>query len=102
MAEIAYKAADILAEKGLCKKQPQDAEGKVCFWGAIRIAAFGMAWRMSDDTVLLAPIRLMSASILTEREVYPTTAASWNNAPSTTQEDVVQLLKETGYRLEHE
>jgi hypothetical protein len=112
MAEIAYKAADILAERGLCKGRNQDAEGRVCFWGAIRIAAFGMAWEMAmpDNTALVATIRLMSASILAERGVncatnyalYSFTLSAWNDMPSTTQEDVVQLLKETGYRLEHE
>jgi hypothetical protein len=90
-SEAALKAAGIMSERGHCKRATADAEGRVCFIGAV-IAVPGI----SDGD----PLRIMVTAehVLAERGIR-TTPIEWNNHPETTGEDVILLLKETAERL---
>ncbi len=104
---IAYGAAEIMAEQGHCKGKLQDQEGRVCFEGALRLAAgepvreedvdYGSVfdrgiWRRVANTALL---------ILTDRG-WNAGPIGFNDSEKTTGEDVILLLKECGKRLEED
>ena len=40
-SQIAFKAADYMAEHGNCKYTLEDEAGRVCLEGAVRMAAYG-------------------------------------------------------------
>jgi hypothetical protein len=103
-AGIAYRAADILSERGLAKGEYEDEHGSVCFWGALSRASgkdpdcdgFSLSAGEVD-----AIDRAASAILLERGVTYPcTNIIIWNDSPDVTREDVILLLKETGRRLE--
>ena len=47
-SQIAFKAADYIAEHGHCKYTLMDEAGRVCLEGAVRMAAYG---RIESDDV---------------------------------------------------
>lgn len=95
-ADVAYRAAEIIAERGLCKYKPQDEEGRVCLWMALTLAAG------EDASLDKHPVASMISEILIERDELPWVAygfSLWNDDRDTSQEDVILLLKETAERL---
>ena len=47
-SQIAFKAADYMAEHGHCKYTLVDEAGRVCLEGAVRMAAYGRAFGRFD------------------------------------------------------
>ena len=47
-SQIAFKAADYMAEHGNCKYALVDKAGRVCLEGAVRMAAFGQIVVVTD------------------------------------------------------
>jgi hypothetical protein len=107
-SEVAYKAAEIMSERGHCKWTLEDAEGRVCYGGAVRIALIGdarLGVRLSaGDLSVLNEVFDTSGDILRDRgagdESTRWGAVWYNNADGTTGEDVILLLKETGRKLD--
>lgn len=100
-SEVAYRAAVIMSERGLCKGRLADREGRVCFNGAICAALTGDAEGLFEDDeyqVFLAitdeACRLLMASGTWAAPVF------FNNDPRTSGEDVILLLKRIGKELE--
>lgn len=100
---LAFRAAEIMAERGHCKDTLEDEEGRVCYVGALHAAINELGTQDS-----YCEITEMSRIILEERG-YParshrpytaSAAIDYNNDPGTTGEDVIMLLKESGARLE--
>jgi hypothetical protein len=107
-SEIAYRAAEIMSERGHCKNILEDPEGRVCYLGALNRAACGNIMSItSNDFLLVLQAMKASARILTEDGIRGPLYAEqlpvfWNNRKTTTGEDVILLLKETGRRLEED
>jgi hypothetical protein len=109
LSEIAYKAAEILSERGLAKGW-LIKDRKVCNNGALLLAMGALECRLfSDGPGLILPQRDIPAwdklqftalAILAERGVLVRHVSEYNDRESTSAEDVILLLKETGKRLE--
>ena len=56
-ADIARKAAEIMSERGHCKNTPQDTKGRVCFIGALNLAATGSAIPKSYNSDVFTILR---------------------------------------------
>ena len=104
-SEAAFAAAKVMSEQGHCKNVLQDGEGKVCYVGALLIAIEGSVNGMfADDSERFQDVDGMVRTILFERDdnmtnyLFP--GVEFNNDISTTGEDVIQLLKEAGSRLQ--
>lgn len=97
-AEICYKAAEIMSERGHCKNVAEDEAGRVCFLGAVSIALSGSAWAGGETR--LWDILDSAGRFLAENGIYPNDAVTYNNLPEITEEDVILLLKLTGKMLE--
>jgi hypothetical protein len=96
-AGLAYKAAEIMSERGHCKGRLHDEQGRVCFNGAL-LAVTGNGF-INENA--FSSVFFTAEQILAERGFPPYwNAVSYNNDPDTTGEDVILLLKETGKRLE--
>ena len=94
-AKIAYRAAEIIAERGHCKNTLFDTEGRVCY-----IEAISRAYRELSHCKGVTSVTLMTRKILAERGLAHVDGVYFNNDPHVTGEDVILLLKECGKRLE--
>ena len=95
--EILDKAADLMTERGFCKRIEEDHHGRVCLVGAINLVTIGTAITMPNEDGEKAisfcgnllygrfssPIGLMDRS-----PVY------WNNMSERTEAEVVDFLRE--------
>jgi hypothetical protein len=108
LSELAYKAAEILAEHGHCKFRTQNVYGEHCLIGALYAAETELT--EADYTKSLRVIERMSDHVREEGlpmsdgpdEIGKSFAVRWNNAASTTGEDVILALKQTGHDFEQE
>jgi hypothetical protein len=85
---ILERALAVLRERGLAKDTLQDSVGRVCLWGAANVAVLGDACGFDEhanDAVRLCNTVLGFGPYLSG-------AIDFNNAPTTTQADVEQLL----------
>ena len=102
-SELYYKAAEIISERGLAKKKAQDEEtGAVCMSGALSLAWYGTVYFIVNDHEYTTAWRCIEASacmILQDRGK-GLHFVDFNDAPETSKEDVILLLKECGSRLE--
>lgn len=108
-AEVARRAAEIIASRGLAKHALEDARGRVCHDGAIRTAlgascisvtADGLPEKMRDDQFrLYCSVQNATRTILHSQGFY---GAGWlyNDEPGTTAEDVILCLKRAAELLE--
>jgi hypothetical protein len=112
-SSIAYRAADILGEKGHCKYLLEDPEGRLCLWGALWTAATGKCDPFGvdiDDPVrwTLSEIGRQIGNLLFEQNAgdpfteYGKRSVEWNDNPATTMEDVVLILKKAGKEMEND
>jgi hypothetical protein len=111
-SQIAYKAAEIMSQKGHCKGRIQDAEGRLCLYGALWMAAAGSVraaqYYQPENEEQRYTIKIIServATLLRKENLCSSpvdTEISWNDMPSTTMEDVVLILKRTGEEMEDE
>ena len=100
-AEICRDAAVILHRKGLNKGDFVGENGSVCLWGALRMA-------YAQRSVLLAHIDASNVRVISRaiRARFPDEAigeypgARYNDAPSTTAEDVEKLLLQIADEVE--
>ena len=105
-SQIAFKAADYMAKYGNCKGIQQDADGRVCLEGAVRMAAFGhLRINLGSFTLFQG-----SAGELWKHLYYliklshPTAAGPvvFNDEIAENGEDVILLLKQAGHDLEEQ
>jgi hypothetical protein len=96
VAEIAFRAAEVMSERGHCKYALEDETGAVCFVGAVYVAMYGKAESVLrwDDENILGRIMYAAEKIAGRGPVL------YNNDLDVSGEDVILLLKETGKRLE--
>jgi hypothetical protein len=108
LSEIAFKAAEVLSEKGLCKDRTQDSQGRLCYYGAVLTAMYGERNTVNGleqfpytfpGAAAVAGVSDCTSEILAERGEGAITPNEYNDRPETTAEDVILLLKETGARL---
>jgi hypothetical protein len=108
-SELAYEAARLLSEHGHCKYELEDSQGRLCYAGAVfgalsgrRNATPGVAEITADggDHALFTIVSNVVSGILSERGWEDGGPIRYNNAPGTTGEDVILLLKEAGAVLE--
>lgn len=86
--EVLWRAADLLAERGHCKKTVEDAYGRHCLYGAINIARRGSAYATGDYTTGRwdADARRLGFSGFEK-------AVLWNNEPQRTAAEVIARLR---------
>lgn len=99
-SEAAFRAAAVMSEKGHCKHQLVDEEGRVCFVGALLTAINGnpyMGMNLAGSLIFCAVDREAQAILLRRGE--PDGTISYNNNTRTTGEDIISLLKEAGANL---
>lgn len=101
-SQIAFKAADYLAEHGHCKGTLEAPDGRVCLEGAIRRAAFGQMASIhpalsGDERELWEYLTFLVQRDYPDLYIGP---VSWNDDIATGGEDVILLLKRAGRELE--
>ena len=98
-SEVAYRAADVIAERGHCKHNLQDERGRVCLNGAVNVAAYGDAFLETPSTwrKIGGVIRDIMIAEGRDSDCGP---VSWNDEPDVTGEDVILMLKKAAARLE--
>ena len=105
-SQIAFKAADYMAEHGHCKGTLEDAEGRVCLEGAVRMALFGEmrlnlgSWSIFDNP---AADELWTYLYSLIQQDYPGESlgpVTFNDDITKSGEDVILLLKRAGRELE--
>jgi len=99
-SEIAYAAADYMAEHGHCKYMLWNDEGNVCLLGAL-MKVTDASLLFFNATTAGAEIFDTLTAILIRRGESPcgSLPVIWNNDPCTTAEDAILLLKEAGVEL---
>jgi hypothetical protein len=105
-AEVARKAATIMSERGHAKGDLIDSQGRVCNNGAIMLA-MGVSeddlrteFLLSGDLPCFEAIHNAEAAILASRGIRQQFMTDYNDADSTSGEDVILLLKLAAERLE--
>ena len=114
-SQIAFKAADYMAEHGNCKYTLEDEAGRVCLEGAVRMAAYGHTSSVAGALFQgHAPMRAMVSVWFGElwehlgfmiRQEYPDLHAgpvSFNDDLAEGPEHVIQMLKRAGHELEEQ
>lgn len=106
-SQAAYRAAEIIAERGHCKFSNQDADGRVCFMGALVVALCreegrdtGIAWDQFGNQITRTAKAVLEARFLAGERAICTNPIFYNDSLAVTGEDVILLLKQTGQRLE--
>lgn len=93
--ELAFKAANLIEERGLAKELLQDSDGSLCVRGAMFQVLMGdpFKWphRLGSTAEQIETWR--TTERLIEAEVGYEDVADWNNEEDTTQDDVVQVLR---------
>lgn len=91
------RALEIIRRRGMAKDIQEDSKGRVCLYGALSLAAYGHTYNgvyphreiMDGQAKFLFPDRYGYG--------WSDSAASVNNHPDTTQEDVELILKHSAY-----
>jgi len=113
IAAIARRAAEIVQSKGKATGSFQDASGRVCTLGAIRVALAeqGLGYQLDETGMLSAPAlsigsrtnagyaeRIISKQL--EAQLGGHTVTSWSDKPTTTVEDIAKQLGQAADTLE--
>lgn len=106
-SQIAFKAADYMAEHGHCKGMLQDVDGRVCLEGAVRMAAFGHlnevkgSWSLFEGNIaaLWEYLYTLLVQDYPGQHLGPVT---FNDTAAESGEDVILLLKRAGRELEEQ
>lgn len=107
-SELAYEAARLLSEHGHCKYELEDSQGRLCYAGAVFRALSGRRDTMPGiaeivaDRALSTIVSNVASGILSERGWGDHGPIRYNNAPGTTGEDIILLLKQAAHLLEEE
>lgn len=97
LSEYAHKVAERL-QQGWCQNALHDMEGNVCAVGALSDVRFELLLQGEDiSRSMLSIFRILSQQLLLRGDH---TLVAYNNAPTTTQEDIVLLFKELATELE--
>lgn len=103
-SQIAFKAADYMAEHGNCKHTLVDEAGRVCLEGAIRIVVYGHTLATVGSFFFQGTARELWEHLgFLIRQDYPDLCAgpvSFNDDLAEGPEDVIQMLKRAGHDLE--
>jgi hypothetical protein len=112
LSEIAFRAAEILSERGLARGWLIDSRKRVCNNGALLLAmgAEEVGLGMHGPGLLLPrgdipawdKLQHTELAILAEKNILVEYISEYNDLESVSAEDVILLLKETGKRLETE
>lgn len=86
-------ALDTLNERGWCQGTMLDSEGRVCALGALSVA-ITKTWQLYETDLRIASSSALSVAEDVFEVDHPNDKiARWNDAPSTTVEDVKLLIK---------
>jgi hypothetical protein len=105
-SEIAFKAAEYMAEHGHCKGRIEDETGAVCIDGAIVAAVTGRSPLLSGELIRDQEAFYCSVTGRADRVcgdrygMY--SSPHWNDLPGVTAEDAILFLKELGALFEAE
>lgn len=98
VAEVLIGAVNALTERGHCRFTLEETDGKVCAVGALRYAAF------QDPNLLdyYSPNAdaYARAVMLMNKAVPGASIPRWNDADSTSTEDVILTMKRVAYENE--
>jgi hypothetical protein len=94
VADVLDRAADVIAERGLCKRDYEGRDGSVCAVGAIRVAVTG---RARTGFSLGQFVTYKSASDWAS-DVVGSPVARWNDAQERTADEVIAALREAARR----
>lgn len=83
-SEILAKAADLIDERGHCKRVSEDLDGRLCVYGALRKATEQF---VDQDRVFGAAAERISEHLGGDL------VAIWNDYPERTKEEVVSALR---------
>ena len=94
-SKVLEKAAEIQVTRGHCKGTLQDAEGRVCLQGALFLACGITLDHDGTPSFYSSP---MSARLFDQAHLYVyrhlgSGSHRWNDLPTTSGEDVVQVLR---------
>lgn len=104
VADTLMKAADLLEKYGHAKHVRVDADGSMCFLGALN-AAQGQHSPMGPDTPLTHLASEATAKVLGLEhrhdgvEDYRHAVANWNNAPERTDKQVINAMRKAAKSL---
>lgn len=84
-------AAYVIRERGHCKRALENRAGQVCIAGSINVAVSGNA----RSHAMGWPIGLWSAVVAASNA----DPVGWNNAPETTEQDVIAALERGAFGL---
>lgn len=102
-SEAAFRAAEIISEKGHCKHRLEDEEGRVCYVGALLSAITETSSLERTLTTAERPLfRIvdLEVSAILLLAGWENGTVAFNNDDHTTGEDVISLFKEAGSHLE--
>jgi hypothetical protein len=91
-SKLLLKAAAVIEERGWCQNTLESHDGRVCFAGAMKVAAYGKAW--PDGPGAIQPLmerawyRFEDAMGVTRGLV-----GRWNDEPGRTQAEVVAKIR---------
>lgn len=107
--QIITRAADLLEQRGWVQATQEDNEGRLCVYGALRVAAAEQVEPHDDITVpvfeassvVAAQIRLAYPDVATGVSSPWGTIVVWNDgSPYRSKADAVQLLREAAHSVE--
>lgn len=102
-ADVARRAAEIMQERGICKKTYHDNEGRVCLWGAV-MEAYDAFFGVKVLMPVMMPAGIYTPIYTTLERRYPydqgLPGADFNDLPETDERDVAKVLLSVADELE--
>lgn len=98
IGEILMRAADLIEERGHTKHVQVDEEGRLCLHGALSIAIYGSAnaperFDVNERLYSFAPHAANTWARTPGLKATYYEFATWNNMPSRTGKEVIDLLR---------
>ena len=97
IADTLRRAAAAVRERGLAKGRYQDAENRVCTFGALALACFGDVRTFAAES---GEVESIAAEVAREAGVPIYRLSEWNDAPERTADEVIAALEAAAARLE--
>ena len=89
--EILIKAAELIAERGHCKGELYDNDGRLCMMGAMEMATFGKTFGTTGNDYAL------ETAIEKVLDEVDQSIPHFNDHPATTAEDAILTLKRAAH-----
>lgn len=96
-ADLLEKAADVIFTQGHCKGQLENDKGEVCAVGALKVAAYGIAYNIYNEVSDGVIFDNSYQALCNKLDPYAIT--TWNDLPETTAEQVMDTMKEVAKDL---